>query len=392
MIQLRPGGIRPQPLPPGGIGLGAAAALITVLGCSSDAGGRRPGEPVQWPVSTQPTLELGVVEGDSMYQFFSAKSAVRFGDGSVVMANTGTGELRRFDAQGRFDWRAGGRGGGPGEFGSLVRIYPHRGDSILAFDDARRMSVFDPQGTFARSYQMAYDPENLFPLDSWLYLKNWVEGPFDSAARAPLKRALERLPPLPAEQTYRFVRVDDVGLLWSRDPIGPNSSTRHWTVYDSTGAILARADTPLRFDVYQIGEDFILGRWRNEEDVEFIRTYGLTRTPATPIPVGLDEETDADVLEEIDTEEFLPRFRSALRQLVTAQELNYMNNRTYTDNVADLQLEVDDVTLDIVWADARGWVAVGSHPQFPLICAMAIGFAVPPGWAEGMTLCAEGRK
>jgi hypothetical protein len=372
--------------------LGAAAALITVLGCGSDPGGGHLGEPVQWPVSTEPTLALGVVEGESMYQFFSAKSAVRFGDGSVVVANTGTGELRRFDAQGRFDCRAGGRGGGPGEFGSLVRIYSHRGDSILAFDHARRMSVFEPRGTFVRSYQMQHDPEHPFPLDSWLYLKNWVEGPLDSAARAPLKRALDRLPPLPAAQTYRFVRVDDVGLLWSREPIGPTSSTQHWTVYDSTGAILARADTPLRFDVYQIGEDFILGRWRNEDDVEFIHAYELTRTPATPIPVAA-QETPADELEEIDTEEFLRIFRSALRNLVTAQERHYALNRTYTRNVTDFEtFDFGEFMLDIVSADNRGWVGVGSHPRFPLICAMAIAYHVPPGWAEGMPLCAEGKE
>jgi hypothetical protein len=326
-----------------------------------------------------------------MCQFFSASSAVRFGDGSVVVANTGTGELRRFDARGRFDWRAGGRGGGPGEFGSLVRIYPHMGDSILAFDHSRRISVFDPRGTFARSYQMAYDPENPFPLDSWLYLKNWVEGPLDSTARAPLKRALDRLPPLPAGQTYRFVRVDDRGLLWSREPLGTTPLAQGWTVYDSTGAQLARADTPLRFDVYQIGQDFILGRWRDEDDVEFIHAYELTRTPATPIRVP-PQEVVAGEFEEIDTEEFLLLFRSTLRNLVTAQERHYAYNSTYTRNVTDFEtFDFGEIMLDIVSADRRGWVGVGSHPRFPHICAMAIAYHVPPGWTEGMPLCAEGQ-
>jgi hypothetical protein len=163
-------------------------------------------------------------------------------------------------------------------------------------------------------------------------------------------------------------------------------------VYDSTGAILARADTPLRFDVYQIGEDFILGRWRNEDDVEFIHAYELTRTPATPIPVA-PQETPADELEEIDTEEFLRIFRSALRNLVTAQERHYALNRTYTRNVTDFEtFDFGEFMLDIVSADNRGWVGVGSHPRFPLICAMAIAYHVPPGWAEGMPLCAEGKE
>ncbi len=49
-----------------------------------------------------------------MYQFFGAKSAIRFDAGAILVANTGTGELRYFDAEGHFVWRAGGRGGGPG--------------------------------------------------------------------------------------------------------------------------------------------------------------------------------------------------------------------------------------------------------------------------------------
>ncbi len=200
---------------------------------------------------------------------------------------------------------------------------------------------------------------------------------------------MDRLPSLPVDRTFRFVRVDDEGLLWSREPLVPNPSVQRWTVFDSTGAAVARVQTPLRFDVFQIGRDYILGRWLNEDDVEFVHVYALTRTRGTPVRL-VTEETPEESVGEIDTEEFLASFRSTLRQLVGAQERHYMNNRTYTRNVADLEgYEFEDVMLDIVSADGRGWVGVGSHPQFPVICVMAIG-AVPPGWREGVPTCAEG--
>ncbi len=336
--------------------LGPIALIVGLAACAGEVGTDRPGEPAEWTVSEEPTLNIGVVEGRSMYQFFAAKSAIRFDDGAVMVANTGTGELRYFDAEGRFVWRAGGRGGGPGEFGALTRIYRHSGDSVLAFDLRRRMSVFDRQGSFVRSYDLEYDEANPFPLDSWLYLKNLVEGPL-RGSRAPLRRAMDHLPPLPLDQVFRFVFIDDDGLMWSREPLGPSPSAQRWTVFDSTGAAVARVDTPLRFDVFQIGRDYILGRWLNEDDVEFVHVYALTRTQGTPVRLAKDETPEQSV-EEMDTEEFLASFRSTLRQLVGAQERHYANNSTYTRNVADLEgYEFEGVMLDIVSADGSAGLA-----------------------------------
>ena len=60
-------------------------------------------------------------------------------------------------------------------------------------------------------------------------------------------------------------------VIWSREPLGPSPSAQRWTVFDSTGAAVALVQTPLSFDVFQIGRDYIIGRWLNEDDVEFVR-------------------------------------------------------------------------------------------------------------------------
>ena len=55
-----------------------------------------------WRLSASAKLDIGVVEGDDEYQFFEITGAVELGDGRIVVANSGTGELRFFDASGSF--------------------------------------------------------------------------------------------------------------------------------------------------------------------------------------------------------------------------------------------------------------------------------------------------
>lgn len=72
-------------------------------------------------------------------------------DGSLVIGNAGTGELRFYDDRGALRKVAGRKGMGPGEFQSINWLRPFRGDSLIAFDmQAQRFSVWTRDGAFAR--------------------------------------------------------------------------------------------------------------------------------------------------------------------------------------------------------------------------------------------------
>jgi hypothetical protein len=105
-----------------------------------------------WRLSANPAVEIGVVEGDTHYQLFRANSSLRLPDGTIVVANAGTQELRWFDPQGTYVRTAGGRGGGPGEFEGLGWVAQLGEDSIIAYDQRHsRVSVFDTEGEFGRA-------------------------------------------------------------------------------------------------------------------------------------------------------------------------------------------------------------------------------------------------
>lgn len=105
-----------------------------------------------WRLSDEPELRIGQVAGENEYLLMGPLSSLRLRDGTIVVSNTGTEEIRWYDAGGRFLWSAGGRGGGPGEFSNLVWIYPLGDDSIVAWDDnPPRIAFFHRDGSFGRS-------------------------------------------------------------------------------------------------------------------------------------------------------------------------------------------------------------------------------------------------
>lgn len=104
-----------------------------------------------WELATPPLMEIGVADGNPDYQLFRVVGAVLRPDGSVVVANAGTHELRFYDSSGTHTRTVGGEGDGPGEFRALGWVRP-RADSLVALDDRLlRMSVFTPDGRFVRS-------------------------------------------------------------------------------------------------------------------------------------------------------------------------------------------------------------------------------------------------
>jgi hypothetical protein len=352
-----------------------------------------------WRVADEPRLDIGVLEGDPHYQFDRVAGALRLSDGRIVVANAGTGELRFYDAAGRFLSASGRKGGGPGEFEGMAWLRATAGDSLLTYDyQQRRMSLFDPQGHFIRSFVpqplagTAAFPRYAAPFadgslllvaarfagpdgglrsgvsrDTVLYLRCDGEGATldtmgsfvgderymkvdeqsvvigirafghsgqtavqgdgfyygssdrfeigyyaaDGALRQVIRlaqvnlsvtaqdierfkqeqladarddldrqlweRMLEDMTYPETMPAYGEFQTDAEGNLWVGVYRRPGDEQPRWLVFDPQGALLGTLPTPPRFSVYQIGFDFLLGRWRDELDVEHVRLYELRK-------------------------------------------------------------------------------------------------------------------
>lgn len=101
------------------------------------------GDSARWRVDPEPLLDLAESGTGDPHDFYSVRSVKRLSDGSLVVANRGSNEIRKFSADGEFLASAGGDGEGPGEFTNLQRI-ELVGDSIVAQDIYSRVALFGP--------------------------------------------------------------------------------------------------------------------------------------------------------------------------------------------------------------------------------------------------------
>lgn len=91
-----------------------------------------------WRVTSEPMLALGVVDTTPVVQqFHRIEGVTRLSDGTIVVLNTGSGQLRAFDSIGRHRWSAGGLGFGPGEMNDHQgkRLLRLPGDTLLVISE-----------------------------------------------------------------------------------------------------------------------------------------------------------------------------------------------------------------------------------------------------------------
>jgi hypothetical protein len=111
-------------------------------------------------VSATPTLSIGTDEGEEESELFRVFGATRLTDGTVVLVNGGSQQIRFFAPDGKFLRAAGRAGRGPGEFSDAFYIHWLPGDTLYVGDYRPfQFLVFGPDGQWVRTVR----PNPLYP-------------------------------------------------------------------------------------------------------------------------------------------------------------------------------------------------------------------------------------
>ena len=149
------------------------------------------------------------------------------------------------------------------------------GSLVAAVPDAYEVRWIDLDGTLRRivRYDMEPIPASPASVDAML-----ADSDLDAEQRRAVRDNLpaEKIPDyLP---TVSAVMTDRLGNAWVQQfrpyfASGPSM----WTVIAADGVWLGTVELPDRFVPLEIGEDFVLGAWEDELDVEYVLLYDLIK-------------------------------------------------------------------------------------------------------------------
>ena len=377
-------GEAPDPDPPAHAGLLYDSAGVRIAENPRPPAGSRLG----WEIGPEPAVTIGAAEGEGPYRLDRVGMAATLPDGSIVVADGRSNEVRIFDADGAHLRSWGEYGKGPGEFNELHGVARWRGDSVAAWDrfPYRGVAIFDARGNLGRMVALGMGgPDRSisilrggsFLADYWLhgdhghggqgsglmvqeqvfeirdadgvrtaslaalpgreffvsqdrempvemdvafsrsvYTAAWrglalvspnhgyelrayaTDGALRRIVRldhtpVPVTDSLvnvareewgagDRFDGMPLPETlpaFATVMADALDHLWVREyPVpGRDTPSPVWTVFNPEGRVLGFVETPPRLLVYEIGADYVLGRWFGEPGVVQVQVWPLRR-------------------------------------------------------------------------------------------------------------------
>lgn len=153
-----------------------------------------------------------------------------------------------------------------------------KGSSVyVGTANTTEVSVFSPEGMVEAVFRHPEADLVLRQED-----RDWYEDRMTEMASTPqeeqmLGPVLEALVFPETRAAFNDLRLDRTGRIWLRTgrdfpPLAPSTD---WTVLSKEGVLLGTLSLPKRFEVLEFGGDYLLGVWKNEMDVEFIRLYSL---------------------------------------------------------------------------------------------------------------------
>lgn len=103
---------------------------------------------------------------------------------------------------------------------------------------------------------------------------SWIT---DDARRSEQVRALRAMPLPNAVPAFSDLKSSTDGFLWVREYDVEADAPPAWSVFEPEGRLLGTVTTPPGFRVHEIGPDYVLGVWRDDLDVPFVRVYALEK-------------------------------------------------------------------------------------------------------------------
>lgn len=168
--------------------------------------------------------------------------------------------------------------GRPHPFGRSVLATVWGPLAVVAANDSYEIRAHDSDGILAKIVRR--DHELRAPiraeLDAW-FAGNYGDRSEEDQAR--LYALFEGMTLVEFFPAFSALQSDPPGYLWVHEYRFPEQDENVWTVFDPDGRVQGFVETPPDLDVFEIGDDYILGAMTDELGVERVQLWPLERTP-----------------------------------------------------------------------------------------------------------------
>lgn len=145
--------------------------------------------------------------------------------------------------------------------------------------DQYAISVFDLQGRSLPPLQRAVAPRPVVKADVDAVIDEQVAGRSDEVR----KRVAESIEQITLPKTlppYSHLVIDREDHVWVRAYASGGAAQAIWSVFSPTGQLVAEVKAPAALEIYEIGRDYLLGRFVDADvGTPEVRLYTLTRSP-----------------------------------------------------------------------------------------------------------------
>lgn len=172
----------------------------------------------------------------------------------------------------------------PVPFGAAVHYAMDAGRFFLGRSDRFEIAVYERGRAPGLLIRRPESPRPVTAQDRAAFREDYLAGAEHVASRRRVReRLLEELPVGEAYPAFAELAAGQEGRLWAREPAAPGADTAVWSIYGRSGLLEGRIRLPARFEIQEIGADFLLVLRRDELGVERIELWEL-RPPAPETP------------------------------------------------------------------------------------------------------------
>jgi hypothetical protein len=196
-----------------------------------------------------------------------------------------------------YRWEDGRLGYHPTPFGRTLVRAVGRNAIATGFGDSFAIELRDGSGALRRIARVVGRERPITDRDRQQYLDfalSRTPPEFVASARTYVESEFDMPGAMTMFPAFAQLRIDVLGNIWAREydfvdavvtmsrpsPWGRprmRGEPSRWTVLSSDGRLLGDIVMPPRFQIHEIGNDWVLGVWRDELDVEHVRRYKLEK-------------------------------------------------------------------------------------------------------------------